>query len=149
MSHLWADVLWLRLQVKKLKAQLEQKAQKNGTENTSSPDGEILENGTDPNIIELQSKFSLAWKQTRSLMFYCLLKLFAFAQIFPGDSSRQISDMKFKLVKAEQEVTALEQNVSWEEFWIDSVPKNMTSFSLMFVFLWSPGGQTWGSGDTL
>lgn len=54
-------------QVKKLKAQLEQKAQKNGTENTSSPD---------------------------------------------GDSSRQISDMKFKLVKAEQEVTALEQNVA-------------------------------------
>lgn len=53
-------MLWLRLQVKKLKAQLEQKAQKNGTENTSSPDGEILENGTDPNIIELQSKFSLA-----------------------------------------------------------------------------------------
>lgn len=30
----------------------------------------------------------------------------------PGDSSRQINDLKFKLVKAEQEVTALEQNVS-------------------------------------
>ncbi|KAM8857559.1 leucine-rich repeat flightless-interacting protein 2 isoform 22-T22 [Synchiropus picturatus] len=29
-----------------------------------------------------------------------------------GDSSRQVNDMKFKLVKAEQEVTALEQNVS-------------------------------------
>uniref|UniRef100_A0A3Q3XMD3 Leucine rich repeat (in FLII) interacting protein 1a n=1 Tax=Mola mola TaxID=94237 RepID=A0A3Q3XMD3_MOLML len=69
-------------QVKKLKAQLEQKTQKNGTESSSSPDGEILENGADPNIIELQ------------------------------DSNRQISDLKFKLVKAEQEVTALEQNVT-------------------------------------
>uniref|UniRef100_A0A8C4H1F8 Leucine rich repeat (in FLII) interacting protein 1a n=1 Tax=Dicentrarchus labrax TaxID=13489 RepID=A0A8C4H1F8_DICLA len=70
-------------QVKKLKAQLDQKTQRNGTENTSSPDGEILENGNDPNILELQR-----------------------------DSNRQISDLKFKLVKAEQEVTALEQNVT-------------------------------------
>lgn len=31
---------------------------------------------------------------------------------FPGDSNRVISDLKFKLVKAEQEATALEQNVS-------------------------------------
>lgn len=35
----------------------------------------------------------------------------AFSEYFPGDSNRQISDLKFKLVKAEQEVTALEQNV--------------------------------------
>ncbi|XP_070831642.1 leucine-rich repeat flightless-interacting protein 2 isoform X4 [Chaetodon trifascialis] len=70
-------------QVKKLKAQLEQKTQRNGTESSSSPDGEVLENGNDPNIIELQR-----------------------------DSNRQISDLKFKLVKAEQEVTALEQNVT-------------------------------------
>ncbi|KAM7407876.1 hypothetical protein PAMA_003575 [Pampus argenteus] len=70
-------------QVKKLKSQLDQKMQRNGTESGSSPDGEILENGNDPNIIEVQR-----------------------------DSSRQISDMKFKLVKAEQEVTALEQNVT-------------------------------------
>ncbi|TKS67541.1 Leucine-rich repeat flightless-interacting protein 2 [Collichthys lucidus] len=70
-------------QVKKLKAQLEQKTQKNGTENSSSPGGEIIENGNDPNIIELQR-----------------------------DSNRQISDLKFKLVKTEQEVTALEQNVT-------------------------------------
>uniref|UniRef100_UPI0037E91C5D leucine-rich repeat flightless-interacting protein 2 isoform X2 n=1 Tax=Semicossyphus pulcher TaxID=241346 RepID=UPI0037E91C5D len=54
-------------QVKKLKAQLDEKTQRNGTDNNSSPD---------------------------------------------GDSSRQISDLKFKLVKAEQEVTALEQNVT-------------------------------------
>uniref|UniRef100_A0A8C9XH06 Leucine rich repeat (in FLII) interacting protein 1a n=1 Tax=Sander lucioperca TaxID=283035 RepID=A0A8C9XH06_SANLU len=70
-------------QVKKLKSQLDQKTPKNGTENSSSPDGEILENGNDPNIIELQR-----------------------------DANRQISDFKFKLVKAEQEVTALEQNVT-------------------------------------
>ncbi|XP_018534160.1 leucine-rich repeat flightless-interacting protein 2 isoform X13 [Lates calcarifer] len=70
-------------QVKKLKAQLEQKSPKNGSESSSSPDGEIVENGNDPNIIELQR-----------------------------DSNRQISDYKFKLVKAEQEVTALEQNVT-------------------------------------
>ncbi|XP_047457446.1 leucine-rich repeat flightless-interacting protein 2 isoform X19 [Mugil cephalus] len=70
-------------QVKKLKAQLEQKTQKNGTD-ASTPDGEIVENGAnDPNIMEVQR-----------------------------DSNRQISDMKFKLVKAEQEVTALEQNVT-------------------------------------
>lgn len=50
-----ADVLCLLLQVKKLKAQLEQKTQRNGT-NSSSPDGEIVENGADPNKIELQSK---------------------------------------------------------------------------------------------
>uniref|UniRef100_A0A3Q3GUY5 Leucine-rich repeat flightless-interacting protein 2 n=1 Tax=Labrus bergylta TaxID=56723 RepID=A0A3Q3GUY5_9LABR len=70
-------------QVKKLKAQLDEKTQKNGTDNSSSPDGEILENGNDPNVIEMQR-----------------------------DSNRQMSDLKFKLVKAEQEVTALEQNVS-------------------------------------
>ncbi|TDH07235.1 hypothetical protein EPR50_G00121440 [Perca flavescens] len=70
-------------QVKKLKSQLDQKTQKNGTENSSGPDGEILENGNDPNILELQR-----------------------------DANRQISDFKFKLVKAEQEVTALEQNVT-------------------------------------
>lgn len=39
-------------------------------------------------------------------------RMFAFAKFFPGDANRQISDFKFKLVKAEQEVTALEQNVS-------------------------------------
>ncbi|KAF7667297.1 hypothetical protein LDENG_00068680 [Lucifuga dentata] len=69
-------------QMKKLKAQLEQKAQRNGTE-PSSQDGEIHENGTDPNIVEIQR-----------------------------DANRQINELKFKLVKAEQEVTALEQNVT-------------------------------------
>ncbi|XP_049583711.1 leucine-rich repeat flightless-interacting protein 2 isoform X21 [Syngnathus scovelli] len=67
-------------QIKTLKAQVDQK---NGTDGSLSAEGELLENGSDPNIVELQR-----------------------------DSSRLISDMKFKLVKAEQEVTALEQNVS-------------------------------------
>ncbi|XP_029487045.2 leucine-rich repeat flightless-interacting protein 2-like isoform X4 [Oncorhynchus nerka] len=69
-------------QVKKLKAQVEQKKLRNGTEG-SSPEGEVLENGTDPHIQDLQR-----------------------------DASRQLSDLKFKLVKSEQEVTALEQNVT-------------------------------------
>ncbi|XP_076012223.1 leucine-rich repeat flightless-interacting protein 2 isoform X3 [Genypterus blacodes] len=70
-------------QVKKLKAQLEQKTQRNSTESNSSPDGEVLENGTDPNMPETQR-----------------------------DANRQMSELKFKLVKAEQEVNALEQNVT-------------------------------------
>lgn len=48
-----SDMLGLCLQVKKLKSQLDQKTQRNGTEN---PDGEILENGTEPNAVELQSE---------------------------------------------------------------------------------------------
>lgn len=70
-------------QVKKLKALVEQKKPKNGTEEGSSPGSEILENGTDLNVLEMQR-----------------------------DANRQISDLKFKLVKVEQEVTASEQNVS-------------------------------------
>nr|XP_046218644.1 leucine-rich repeat flightless-interacting protein 2-like isoform X3 [Oncorhynchus gorbuscha] len=69
-------------QVKKLKAQVEQKKLRNGTEG-SSPEGEVLENGTDPHIQDLQR-----------------------------DANRQLSDLRFKLVKSEQEVTALEQNVT-------------------------------------
>lgn len=56
------DVICIHLQVKKLKAQLEQKTHKNGTENGSSPDGDILENGTDPSIVELQSTNPLTQK---------------------------------------------------------------------------------------
>ncbi|XP_077474066.1 leucine-rich repeat flightless-interacting protein 2 isoform X18 [Stigmatopora argus] len=70
-------------QIKKLKAQVDHKSHKNGTDGTLSAEGELLENGSDPHIMELQR-----------------------------DSSRQVNDMKFKLVKTEQEVTALEQNVS-------------------------------------
>lgn len=37
---------------------MEQKTQKNGTDTgtDTSPDAEIIENGNDPNIMELQSK---------------------------------------------------------------------------------------------
>lgn len=46
------------LQIKKLKNQLEVKSQKNGSESSSSPDGDPAENGSDPNIMELQSRWS-------------------------------------------------------------------------------------------
>ncbi|XP_059355968.1 leucine-rich repeat flightless-interacting protein 2 isoform X2 [Carassius carassius] len=70
-------------QVKRLKGQLEQKTQKNGMEDSSSPQGDVLENGADSSIMDIQR-----------------------------DAIRQINDLKFKLVKSEQEVTALEQNVT-------------------------------------
>ncbi|CAG5865887.1 unnamed protein product, partial [Menidia menidia] len=47
-------------QIKKLKAQLEQKAQKNGTDGGCSPNGAIVENGNDPNLMDLQSKCTYA-----------------------------------------------------------------------------------------
>ncbi|XP_051797693.1 leucine-rich repeat flightless-interacting protein 2 isoform X3 [Acanthochromis polyacanthus] len=55
--------------------------QKNGTDGVQNPEGG-LENGMDTHLLDLQR-----------------------------DANRQISDLKFKLVKSEQEVTALEQNV--------------------------------------
>ncbi|NWS48026.1 LRRF2 protein, partial [Probosciger aterrimus] len=68
-------------QVKKLKGQLEEK-QKNGRMENTQSEEEVLENGTDMHMIDLQR-----------------------------DANRQISDLKFKLAKSEQEITALEQNV--------------------------------------
>uniref|UniRef100_A0A8C3RDE5 LRR binding FLII interacting protein 1 n=1 Tax=Cyanoderma ruficeps TaxID=181631 RepID=A0A8C3RDE5_9PASS len=68
-------------QIKKLKGQLEEKQRNSKMENTQSED-EVLENGTDMHMIDLQR-----------------------------DANRQISDLKFKLAKSEQEITALEQNV--------------------------------------
>ncbi|NWV46798.1 LRRF2 protein, partial [Daphoenositta chrysoptera] len=68
-------------QIKKLKGQLEEKQRNGKMENTQSED-EVLENGTDLHMIDLQR-----------------------------DANRQISDLKFKLAKSEQEITALEQNV--------------------------------------
>ncbi|XP_058643656.1 leucine-rich repeat flightless-interacting protein 2 isoform X23 [Onychostoma macrolepis] len=70
-------------QVKRLKGQLEQKKPKNGMEDSSSPEGDVLENGGDSNIMDIQR-----------------------------DANRHVNDLKFKLVKSEQEVTALEQNVT-------------------------------------
>ncbi|NXP39078.1 LRRF2 protein, partial [Leiothrix lutea] len=68
-------------QIKKLKGQLEEKQRNSKMKNTQSED-EVLENGTDMHMIDLQR-----------------------------DANRQISDLKFKLAKSEQEITALEQNV--------------------------------------
>ncbi|XP_063256153.1 leucine-rich repeat flightless-interacting protein 1 isoform X43 [Prinia subflava] len=68
-------------QIKKLKGQLEEKQRNSKMENAQSED-EVLENGTDMHMIDLQR-----------------------------DANRQISDLKFKLAKSEQEITALEQNV--------------------------------------
>ncbi|XP_074858171.1 leucine-rich repeat flightless-interacting protein 1 isoform X28 [Carettochelys insculpta] len=68
-------------QIKTLKGQLEEK-QKNDKMETMQSEDEILENGTDMHMIDLQR-----------------------------DANRQISDLKFKLAKSEQEITALEQNV--------------------------------------
>ncbi|XP_069081711.1 leucine-rich repeat flightless-interacting protein 1 isoform X30 [Pleurodeles waltl] len=68
-------------QIKRLKAQIEGKPKNTRTE---SPDcnEEVLENGTDVHVLDSQR-----------------------------DANRQISDLKFKLAKSEQEITALEQNV--------------------------------------
>ncbi|CAL8406762.1 unnamed protein product [Arctogadus glacialis] len=72
----------LQDQVRRLKSQLDQR-QKNGAEiPVADGDDDLLENGLDPHILDLQR-----------------------------DANRQISDLKFKLVKSEQEVTALEQNI--------------------------------------
>ncbi|XP_053139261.1 leucine-rich repeat flightless-interacting protein 1 isoform X43 [Hemicordylus capensis] len=71
---------YLHEQIKKLKAQLEEK-QNSKMEHLHLEDG-VLENGTEMHVIDLQR-----------------------------DANRQISDLKFKLAKSEQDITALEQNV--------------------------------------
>ncbi|XP_036757041.2 leucine-rich repeat flightless-interacting protein 1 isoform X50 [Manis pentadactyla] len=68
-------------QIKKLKGQLEER-QRNGKPDHLRPEDDVLENGTDVHVMDLQR-----------------------------DANRQISDLKFKLAKSEQEITALEQNV--------------------------------------
>ncbi|TDG96035.1 hypothetical protein EPR50_G00235350 [Perca flavescens] len=71
----------LQDQVRLLKSQLDQRP-KNGTDEVQDPEGGGQENGMDSHLLDLQR-----------------------------DANRQISDLKFKLVKSEQEVTTLEQNV--------------------------------------
>ncbi|XP_048454638.1 nuclear mitotic apparatus protein 1-like [Rhincodon typus] len=68
-------------QIKKLKAQLDERTKNGKVEKAESGDT-ILENGTDVQVIEMQR-----------------------------DANRQISEYKFKLTKTEQEITALEQNI--------------------------------------
>lgn len=125
--------------MKKLKAQLEQKTHKNGTENGSSPDSDVLENGTDPNIMELQSKNPRTHISGFPTSFPDTLSIFALA--LPGDSNRVISDLKFKLVKSEQEATALEQNVSRKT--PDRKSQRCDGFTphVAFCCCWFPGNQ--------
>ncbi|XP_032880197.1 leucine-rich repeat flightless-interacting protein 1 isoform X23 [Amblyraja radiata] len=68
-------------QIKKLKAQLDEKTMIGMTEKAANSDT-ILENGMEVQVIDVQR-----------------------------DANRQISDYKFKLTKTEQEITALEQNI--------------------------------------
>ncbi|XP_072293345.1 leucine-rich repeat flightless-interacting protein 2 isoform X9 [Eucyclogobius newberryi] len=72
----------LLAQIRKLKNQLEDEKQKH-SKTDGSADGERLENGTDLHYIEMQR-----------------------------DANRQISEYKFKLSKAEQEMGTMEQNVN-------------------------------------
>lgn len=39
-----------------MKSQLEQKKPNNGIEDSSTPEGDVLENGADSNIMDIQSK---------------------------------------------------------------------------------------------
>lgn len=49
----------LLAQIRKLKNQLEEERQKHSKMDSAFTDGEKMENGTDLNIIEMQSKLSL------------------------------------------------------------------------------------------
>ncbi|XP_058507580.1 leucine-rich repeat flightless-interacting protein 2 isoform X12 [Solea solea] len=73
----------LLTQIRKLKNQLEEERQKHPKVDTTFTDGERMENGTDLHFIEMQR-----------------------------DANRQISEYKFKLSKAEQEMGTMEQNIN-------------------------------------
>ncbi|KAK9541809.1 hypothetical protein VZT92_001829 [Zoarces viviparus] len=73
----------LLAQIRKLKNQLEEERQKHTKMDSTCLDGEKMENGTDLHIIEMQR-----------------------------DANRQISEYKFKLSKAEQEMGTMEQNIN-------------------------------------
>ncbi|XP_070771670.1 leucine-rich repeat flightless-interacting protein 2 isoform X3 [Enoplosus armatus] len=73
----------LLAQIRKLKNQLEEERQKHSKMDSTYTDGERMENGTDLHIIEMQR-----------------------------DANRQISEYKFKLSKAEQEMGTMEQNIT-------------------------------------
>ncbi|XP_022599445.1 leucine-rich repeat flightless-interacting protein 2 isoform X4 [Seriola dumerili] len=70
-------------QIRKLKNQLEDERQKHSKVDSAYTDGERMENGTDLHFIEMQR-----------------------------DANRQISEYKFKLSKAEQEMGTMEQNIN-------------------------------------
>ncbi|XP_069776444.1 leucine-rich repeat flightless-interacting protein 2 isoform X20 [Narcine bancroftii] len=70
-------------QIRKLKMQLEEERQKNSKMENVLTDSDRLENGNDLQIIEMQR-----------------------------DTNRQLSEYKFKLSKAEQDIATVEQNVA-------------------------------------
>ncbi|TSW75971.1 Leucine-rich repeat flightless-interacting protein 2 [Bagarius yarrelli] len=71
------------VEIRKLKSQLQEERQKHSKTESVFSDGELLENGTDFNLIEMQK-----------------------------DANRQISEYKFKLSKADQEMGTMEQNIN-------------------------------------
>uniref|UniRef100_UPI003AAA9AEF leucine-rich repeat flightless-interacting protein 2 isoform X1 n=1 Tax=Centroberyx gerrardi TaxID=166262 RepID=UPI003AAA9AEF len=73
----------LLAQIRKLKMQLEEERQKHSKIDSAYTDGERMENGTDLHFIEMQR-----------------------------DANRQMSEYKFKLSKAEQEMGTMEQNIN-------------------------------------
>ncbi|XP_047198221.1 leucine-rich repeat flightless-interacting protein 2 isoform X5 [Hippoglossus stenolepis] len=73
----------LLAQIRKLKNQLEEERQKHSKVDSTFTDGERMENGTDLHVIEMQR-----------------------------DANRQMSEYKFKLSKAEQEMGTMEQNIN-------------------------------------
>ncbi|XP_026164234.1 leucine-rich repeat flightless-interacting protein 2 isoform X5 [Mastacembelus armatus] len=73
----------LLAQIRKLKNQLEEERQKHSKVDSAYTDGERIENGTDLHFIEMQR-----------------------------DANRQISEYKFKISKAEQEMGTMEQNIA-------------------------------------
>ncbi|XP_069469306.1 leucine-rich repeat flightless-interacting protein 2 isoform X2 [Ambystoma mexicanum] len=70
-------------QIRKLKFHLEEERQRNSKNETTTTDSAVLENGSDLQLIEMQR-----------------------------DANRQISEYKFKLSKAEQDITTMEQNIA-------------------------------------
>lgn len=97
----------LLAQIRKLKNQLEEERQKHSKMDSLYTDGERMENGTDLHFIEMQSellRLPAIWVyffQNHKCLSLCT-----------GDANRQISEYKFKLSKAEQEIGTMEQNVS-------------------------------------
>ncbi|XP_034754142.1 leucine-rich repeat flightless-interacting protein 2 isoform X14 [Etheostoma cragini] len=73
----------LLAQIRKLKNQLEEERQKHSKIDSAYTEGEKMENGTDLHVIEMQR-----------------------------DANRLISEYKFKLSKAEQEIGTMEQNIN-------------------------------------
>lgn len=74
-----------------------------------------MENGTDLHFIEMQSELTshtlkLILEHFLCSQTYCFV--LGFFVFFIGDANRQISEYKFKLSKAEQEIGTMEQNVS-------------------------------------